>query len=112
LFLIPRGEPVTNPSELLSNGRLKILLERVGAAFDWILLDCPPCLPFADVSVIAEFSDSVLLVARAGSTSSLLVEKACRELKPRNLIGIVLNAFGDYSQVKNGTKKAVSASNF
>lgn len=33
LFLIPRGEPVTNPSELLSNGRLKILLERVGDAF-------------------------------------------------------------------------------
>jgi protein-tyrosine kinase len=97
LFLIPGGKPVTNPSELLSNGRLKVLLDRVGPAFDWILLDSPPCLPVADANLAAGLCDGVLLVVKAGSTSSALVEKACQELHSRNVVGVVLNAVADAS---------------
>ena len=94
LFLIPSGEAVKNPVELLSNGRLKILLDRVATAFDWIFLDCPACLPFADASVMAAFCDAVLLVVKVGPDalpSSSLIQKACQELKSANLIGQVLN---------------------
>jgi len=66
LCLIPGGNEVANPSELLANGRLKILLDRLVPIFDWIILDSPPCLLVADASVLADHCDGVLLVTRAG----------------------------------------------
>jgi tyrosine-protein kinase Etk/Wzc len=42
LFLIAGGVEVTNPSELLLNGRLKKLIDRVAPVFDWVIVDSPP----------------------------------------------------------------------
>jgi protein-tyrosine kinase len=104
LCFIAGGNEVKNPSELLANGRLKILLDRVAPLFDWVILDSPPCLPVADASVLAEHCDGVLLVVRAGATPAATVQRACQELKTRNVLGVVLNAtdgasaYGAYSQ--------------
>lgn len=92
LCFIPGGNAVTNPSELLSNGRLKTLLDRVTPVFDWVILDSPPCLPVADASVLAELVDGVLMVVRAGSTPSETAQRATQELRGRNVVGVVLNA--------------------
>lgn len=91
LCFIPGGHEVTDPSELLSNGRLKTLLERVTPVFDWVILDSPPCLPVADASILADLCDGVLIVVRAGSTPSETAQRACQEFRERNLIGVVLN---------------------
>jgi protein-tyrosine kinase len=82
----------SNASELLSNGRLQKLLDRVAPLFDWVIIDSPPCLPVADASVLAGFVDGVLLVVRANSTPSATTQKARQEMKKRNVIGVVLNA--------------------
>jgi len=95
LCLIPGGKQVTNPSELLSNGRLKSLLDRVTPVFDWVILDSPPCLPIADASILADLCEGVLLVVRAASTPSEVAKKACQELQGRNLVGVVLNALDE-----------------
>jgi capsular exopolysaccharide synthesis family protein len=92
LWLIPGGTNVTNPSELLSNGRMKTLLDRMAPIFDWVIIDSPPCLPVADASVMADFCDGVLLVVRAGSTPSDLVRKAGNELRKGKVVGVILNA--------------------
>lgn len=93
LYFIPSGTDVNNPSELLSNGRLRILLSRIASAFDWVIVDSPPCLPVADASVLADFCDGVLLVARSGATPAELVQKAVQQLQTRKtVIGVVLNA--------------------
>lgn len=92
LCLIPGGKQATNPSELLSNGRLKRLLDRVTPVFDWVILDSPPCLPVADASIVADLCDGVLLVVRAASTFSEVAKRACQELQGRNIVGVVLNA--------------------
>jgi protein-tyrosine kinase len=92
LCLIPGGNLTSNPSELLSNGRLKILLDRVAALFDWVIIDSPPCLPVADANVLADFCDGLLLVVRAGSTAAATVQRARQELQGRNVVGVVLNA--------------------
>ncbi len=92
LWMIPGGTKVANPSELLSNGRLKLLLERVAPLFDWVLLDAPPCLPVADASVIADICDGILFVVKAGSTPAAVAQRALQELKGRNILGVVLNA--------------------
>jgi protein-tyrosine kinase len=92
LCLIPGGNQVTDPSELLSNGRLKKLLDRLTPVFDWVLLDSPPCIPVADASILADICDGVLLVVKAGSTPLELAQRGCQELSGRNVVGVVLNA--------------------
>lgn len=118
LCFIPGGNEVTNPSELLSNGRLKALLDRVTPVFDWVILDSPPCLPVADASVLGDMCDGVLLVVRSGSTPSELAKKAVQELQGKSIVGVVLNAverghlydsyyydsYGYGSGVPNGSK--------
>jgi protein-tyrosine kinase len=92
LCFIPGGNEATNPSELLSNGRLKLLLDRMAPVFDWVILDSPPCLPVADASVLGDMCDGVLLIVRSGSTPSEVAQKACQELQGKNIVGVVLNA--------------------
>jgi len=92
LCFIPGGQEVTDPSELLSSGRLKTLLDRVAPVFDWIILDSPPCLPVADATILANYCDGIMLVVRAGSTASEVAQRACQELHGRNVVGVVLNA--------------------
>jgi protein-tyrosine kinase len=92
LYFIAGGKPAGNASELLSNGRLKTLIERAASCFDWIIIDSPPCLPVADASVIAGFCDGTLLVVRADATPSSAAHKASQELQKTNFVGVVLNA--------------------
>jgi len=92
LCFIPGGEEIDDASELLSNGRLKTLLDRLAHIFEWIIVDSPPCLPVADASIIAEQCDGVLLVVRAGFTPAETAIRARQELQARPLLGVVLNA--------------------
>jgi capsular exopolysaccharide synthesis family protein len=92
LCLIAGGGEVTNPSELLLNGRLKKLLDRLTPIFDWVILDSPPCLPVADATILADSCDGVILVVRAGSTPSQVAQRACQEMQGKNIVGVVLNA--------------------
>src|SRR5882762_3740623 len=95
LCFIPGGDGGgSKASELLSNGRLQKLLDRVAPLFDWVIIDSPPCLPVADASVLAGCVDAVLLVVRANSTPSAMAQKARQELRKSNVIGVVLNAVG------------------
>jgi capsular exopolysaccharide synthesis family protein len=95
LCLITGGSQIANPSELLSNGRLKKLLDRLSPVFDWIFFDSPPCVPVADATILADLCDGVLLVVRAGSTPFELAQRACQELQTKNVVGVVLNAIED-----------------
>jgi protein-tyrosine kinase len=92
LCFIAGGKQVKDPSELLSNGRLKKLLDRVTPVFDWVVLDSPPCLPVADATILADFCDGILLIVRAGKTPSEVAQRAGQELQGKNVIGVVLNA--------------------
>jgi protein-tyrosine kinase len=92
LCFIPGGSEVGNPSELLSNGRLKTLLDRVSPMFDWVILDSAPLIPVADSSFLADMVDGVLMVVRAGLTPSATAQRAVQELQGRTVVGVVLNA--------------------
>jgi protein-tyrosine kinase len=92
LCFIPAGNHVTHPSELISSDRMKRFLDRVRPAFDWIIIDSPPAIPVADASVLGGMADGVLLVVRANSTPSEASQKACKELRDANIIGVVLNS--------------------
>ena len=68
LYFLPAGRSVSNAPELVSNGRLKMLLQRVEPLFDWIIIDSPPAVPVADASQLAKLCDGVLMVVRSNVT--------------------------------------------
>jgi protein-tyrosine kinase len=88
---IPCGVRVSNPSELLLSDRMKVLLETITPAFDWILMDSPPAVPVHDASSLASLCDGVLFVVKAGETDHEVAKKASSEFHDKNLLGVVLN---------------------
>jgi capsular exopolysaccharide synthesis family protein len=91
LCLISSGSQVSNPSELLLNDRMKTLLDRLTPAFHWVILDSPPTLLVHDPSRLADLTDGVLFVVRAGATTDESARKACLEFREKKLLGVVLN---------------------
>lgn len=91
LFFIPAGRMVSNPAELLGNGRLKSLLHRLESLFDWIIVDAPPAVPISDAALLANHCDGVLMVVRSNETPFDVARKARMEFKDTALVGIVLN---------------------
>jgi len=91
LFLIPAGRNQGNPAELVSNGRMKFLLSRLEAMFDWIIIDSPPAVLVSDAALLANYCDGVLLVVRSNNTPVDAARKAMQEFSDRNLVGVVLN---------------------
>jgi capsular exopolysaccharide synthesis family protein len=91
LFLIPAGAQNDNPAELLSSGRLKVLLNRLAPLFDWVIVDSPPALGISDAGLLANSCDGVLMVVRSNATPFDLAKKAQQEFSDHPLIGVVLN---------------------
>lgn len=91
LFFIPSGTGIDDPAELVGNGRLKLLLQRVEPLFDWIIIDSPPAIPVSDASILAKVCDGVLMVVRSNSTPFDVARKARQEFPDQVLVGVVLN---------------------
>jgi capsular exopolysaccharide synthesis family protein len=91
LFFIPSGQEISDPAELVANGRLKLLLQRVEALFDWIIVDSPPAVPVSDASVLAKACDGVLMVVRSNTTPTDMARRARMEFPDDALVGVVLN---------------------
>jgi protein-tyrosine kinase len=91
LFLIPAGRNSGNPAELVANGRLKSLLNRLDSMFDWIIIDSPPAALVSDAALLANYCDGVLMVVRSNNTPVEAARKARKEFAERNVVGVVLN---------------------
>ena len=92
LYLMPAGEAVMNPLELLNLREVKLLLERLPSIFNWIILDSPPLLFAADASLLSTLCHGTLLVVRIGHTTIDSVTRAMQSLCNNNVLGIVVNA--------------------
>jgi capsular exopolysaccharide synthesis family protein len=91
LWVLPAGNAPSNPLELLQSPRLGVLMERLAAYFDWIIIDSPPVLPLADTSIWMRLVDGILLVTRQGITEKQQLKKGLEALEPSKLLGALLN---------------------
>jgi capsular exopolysaccharide synthesis family protein len=92
LWLLPAGEPLTDPVELIQSGRLATLMDYLSESFDWIIIDSTPILPVAETGVWARLSHGVLFVVRESQTEKRLLQKALDALDSSGLVGVVLNS--------------------
>jgi succinoglycan biosynthesis transport protein ExoP len=90
-YLLPTGEPRSNPTELLQGPALSGVVNKLLPHFDWILFDTPPLIPLTDALSLRQRADASLLVVRAGQTPQDAIEESVVLLGKQHLIGIVLN---------------------
>ncbi len=91
LYVMPAGQPVLNPLELLNLPSVKSMLDRLAGLFNWVLLDTPPLLFAADGNLLATLCDATVLVVRIGATTIDSIARARQALCQDNVIGIVVN---------------------
>ena len=88
------GGPVPpNPVELIDSAPMASLLEELSRRYDFVLLDAPPSLGFADVPMLARQTGGVLFVVRAGETPRKAAANATEYLQRMRakMLGVVLN---------------------
>jgi protein-tyrosine kinase len=95
LAFIPSGAGGDNSSELVANHRIEELVAALSPHFDWILIDSPPVLAFADAIDLARAADAVLLVARGAATPFDVAQRAQAAFANSRILGFVLNAVKD-----------------
>lgn len=93
LLILPAGKHLKAPDGLLENPNIPDLLLHLKEKADIVLIDTPPALPVSDASLIAPFTDGVLLVIAAGQPpkSAVLKVKEQLELAEGQVIGAVIN---------------------
>jgi capsular exopolysaccharide synthesis family protein len=91
LYVMPAGEPVINPLELLNLKEVKQMLDRLPSLFNWVILDSPPLLFAADANLLSTLCHGTILVVRIGATTIDSVTRAMQSLCQNNVLGIIVN---------------------
>ena len=68
LHFMSAGPMPPNPAELLASSQMKGFLTSFDKLYDRIIIDSPPACGFADVLVLGNFVDGVILVSNLGHT--------------------------------------------
>jgi|SRR5882672_2624819 len=90
---ITAGAPRKIPGEYLSSLKMRRLMETIRIRYSerYIIVDGPPMSDLADIRVLSEFADYVLIVARYGRATSGQIASCLNAVSDRKLLGIVFN---------------------
>jgi len=93
LTIIGAGKPILQPLEAVTSKQMVDLVDSLREHFDYVLLDAPPIIPFADSRWFSALSDGVVLVARSSSTTKKGLTWGMEILEEIHapVLGIVLN---------------------
>jgi polysaccharide biosynthesis transport protein len=78
--LVPAGEPVPNPADLLGSPQMTRLLAELAEDHDFVILDSPPVLAVSDARVLARLVDRTVFLARWAGTRRERVIAGWRQL--------------------------------
>lgn len=93
--LVPTGNIEHRPpGELLSSDNMADLLLEARESADIVLIDTPPILATSDAAYLVSFVDAVVVVARAGKTTTGVASRTAEILQrfKAPVAGVVLNA--------------------
>lgn len=93
LVFISAGAPPENPIRLLRSPRMQELLQKLAAVADFVIIDTPAGITFADGSMTAMATNNVLVVHAAGSPVSNATKEFFKRMEHLgvNIVGVVLN---------------------
>ena len=95
LSLLPAGSCGITPTNLFYSPRMSSLLARLRREFDMVMIDAPPMIHLADARVLGRLSDGVILVVRAGQTTTESARFAIQRFNEdgTRMLGTVLNSW-------------------
>lgn len=91
LTVLTAGTATDDPMAALASDRMQRLIEQARETFDWVIVDTPPIGLLSDANLLAAFADGAILVVKAESTPSELVQRAVAAIGKDRLLGVVLN---------------------
>lgn len=95
LNIIPSGECAQNPADLMAGDVVLNSIQSLRTQFEFVVIDCPPVLPYADGRVLSTMADGVVLVGRSGITTRDAIVRTIdllTEIQAAPIIDVVLNA--------------------
>jgi capsular exopolysaccharide synthesis family protein len=93
--VLPAGPQPPSAAELLTGPRLSLLIERLTAIYDHVIIDSPPVLGLADAPLIGGRVEGVLYVIQAQGPRSSVVRTSLGRLRAANvnILGGLLSKF-------------------
>jgi capsular exopolysaccharide synthesis family protein len=91
LNILPVRHSVPFPYAVLKLPRFRELLQEARQHYDYVVVDAPPLIPFADCRLIEPWMDGFLVVVAAHKTSPKRLAEALYVMDPAKLVGLVFN---------------------
>jgi len=93
LFAITAGSIPPDPTKLLASSKMKNLMRTFERCFDLVIYDAPPTMGMADVSIIGQRTDGLVLVSRIGETDKAMLMQTLEMLETAKVptLGVVAN---------------------
>lgn len=91
LYVLPAGNALANPAELMATSRYQTLCAALRQDFRLTVFDAPPVGTVADYDVIQAAVDGVVLVVRPDHTDRGLCRQAFDTVPKQKQIGVILN---------------------
>ena len=91
--VIPSGETVSNPSELLDSRRMQSIMAYLSNLYDYIILDLPPVGAVIDAVSVAQFIDGIIVVMKENNCSRSEFSDCIYQLERASvrILGFVVN---------------------
>ena len=111
LAILTVGRPTIETMAGFTPETLQVLLDKLRSDFPLILLDSPPVLPLADMTILSDVVDGILFLVQAHRTPRAYVSKALSMLPREKVLGLVFNnlqvtaPFSYYSYVRSTGRK-------
>ncbi|MEL7333707.1 MAG: polysaccharide biosynthesis tyrosine autokinase, partial [Cyanobacteria bacterium J06560_2] len=93
LFVLTSGKVPPDPTKLLASQKMHHLMGTFERCFDLVIYDAPPTTGLADVSLIGQRTDGLVLVTRMGKTDRTVLTQTIETLSLAQIptLGIVAN---------------------
>jgi capsular exopolysaccharide synthesis family protein len=95
LSVLAAGSASEECGTLIASSAMSDLIERLRQRFEFVVIDSPPILPFADARSLSVLVDGIVLVGRSGVTTRANLGRALeliRSVRSAPVIEFVLNA--------------------
>lgn len=102
LIVLHAGGEHKNPASVLASAKFKALLAELYQTVDFMIVDAPSAIPYADVPLIAQHVDAVLMVVTADRTKRAKLDKAMDTIGRSRIHGQI---FVDHGGRKSRVKK-------
>ena len=104
LDLLPAGDAIKNPTEVIDQLAHCDLFNKLSKIYDLVIIDTPPAAVFPDALLLSRFCSELIYVCRFKTVRKAVIRKALDKFNESgiNILGVVLNCMPHASVMNYG----------